>query len=497
MAIKIQGTTVIDNSQNLTLTGTPTFSSNGAVQLPSGTSAQRPTAAAGKIRFNSELGSFEGYDGGAWGEIGGGVTLNAVVTDVLSVTDAEISAVDNNADAIVGWDNTANTLTYLTATQVRSAINVDIAGTDNSTDITLAASADILLALSGQELSFDTQIQNTILAAPTGATGVPTFRTLVAADIPDLSDSYEISGTVSTHESTYNHATFITSAAVTYENLSANGDIGTGATQVAQGDHLHTGVYEPADATIIKQADVDDIPVNGATTVPVSSNWAFDHVAASDPHPGYRLESVNISLTADITGLLPLANGGTNANLTAVNGGAVYSTGSAFAITAAGSSGQVLTSNGASAPTWQTLSGFETTNDDASSSTHYPVTVTTSGGNTARTSSTKLYFVPSSGQFSATSFQTLSDITQKINVHTASSDKIELLRGVEFQWADNGSLSSGVIAQELEQVLPHLVVNNEQGQKTVNYNGIVAYLIETVKSLDKRVKELESYVSIT
>ena len=51
---------------------------------------------------------------------------------------------------------------------------------------------------------------------------------------------------------------------------------------------------------------------------------------------------------------IALNRGGTNANLTAVNGGAVYSTGSALAITAAGTSGQVLTSSGAGAPTWTT-----------------------------------------------------------------------------------------------------------------------------------------------
>ena len=45
---------------------------------------------------------------------------------------------------------------------------------------------------------------------------------------------------------------------------------------IAAASHLHTGVYEPADATILKQADVDDTPVNGATTVPISSNWAYD-----------------------------------------------------------------------------------------------------------------------------------------------------------------------------------------------------------------------------
>ena len=56
-----------------------------------------------------------------------------------------------------------------------------------------------------------------------------------------------------------------------------------------------------------------------------------------------------------------LAHGGTNASLTAVNGGVIYSTASAMAITSAGTAGQVLTSNGASAPTWQTPSsgGFD------------------------------------------------------------------------------------------------------------------------------------------
>ncbi len=44
--------------------------------------------------------------------------------------------------------------------------------------------------------------------------------------------------------------------------------------------------------SLVSTADVDDTPVNGATTDPVSSNWAYDHVAAADPHPGYILESL-------------------------------------------------------------------------------------------------------------------------------------------------------------------------------------------------------------
>ena len=60
---------------------------------------------------------------------------------------------------------------------------------------------------------------------------------------------------------------------------------------------------------------------------------------------------------------LPIANGGTNSTATPTAGGAGYGTGTAYAYTAAGTSGQVLTSNGASAPTWTNpiaLSGTNT-----------------------------------------------------------------------------------------------------------------------------------------
>lgn len=54
--------------------GSPTSTSTGALQLPFGTTAQRPTPATGQVRFNSTLTQFEGYNGTAWGKIGGGAT---------------------------------------------------------------------------------------------------------------------------------------------------------------------------------------------------------------------------------------------------------------------------------------------------------------------------------------------------------------------------------------------------------------------------------------
>jgi hypothetical protein len=89
------------------------------------------------------------------------------------------------------------------------------------------------------------------------------------------------------------------------------------------------------------------------------------------------------SLTADVTGTLPIANGGTNSTATPTNGGVGYGTGTAHAYTAAGTSGQVLTSNGAAAPTWATPAagggGYATVQDEGSALTQR-ATVNFAGG---------------------------------------------------------------------------------------------------------------------
>jgi len=70
-----------------------------------------------------------------------------------------------------------------------------------------------------------------------------------------------------------------------------------------------------------------------------------------------NLSTSAVSLTTDVSGILPLANGGTNASLTAVAGGIVYSGASAMAISSAGSAGQALLSGGTTAPTWFSATG--------------------------------------------------------------------------------------------------------------------------------------------
>ena len=79
---------------------------------------------------------------------------------------------------------------------------------------------------------------------------------------------------------------------------------------------------EAYDATILKEADVDDIAVNGVDTAPISSNWAFDHVAANDPHSTYLLKSqigAAYDTSAELDALF-LAKADVDATITALAG---------------------------------------------------------------------------------------------------------------------------------------------------------------------------------
>ena len=73
-------------------------------------------------------------------------------------------------------------------------------------------------------------------------------------------------------------------------------------------------------------------------------------------------------------------------------------------------------------------------------------------------------------------------------------DKIKLIGGYEFDWNEqskNEGHDVGVIAQEIEEVLPELVSTRNDGYKGVKYEKITALLIEANKELLNRVEELE------
>ena len=141
-------------------------------------------------------------------------------------------------------------------------------------------------------------------------------------------------------------------------------------------------------------------------------------------------------------------------------------------------------------------SGVSITDDNITDASYYPSLFTENSGfqTSAKVSSTKLYFNPSNGTLNATSFNSLSDSTQKTNVVKIenATETLNKIDGVEFDLIESGKHSSGVIAQKLEEILPFLVETNEQGIKSVNYAGLIAYLIESNKELSKRIENLEN-----
>jgi len=108
-----------------------------------------------------------------------------------------------------------------------------------------------------------------------------------------------------------------------------------------------------------------------------------------------------------IIGTVGIASGGTNGTATPTAGAIAYGTGTAYAFSSAGTSGQVLTSNGTGAPTWTSpAANVNIADDTTTNATRYPLfaDVTTGLVATEYTSSTKFQFNPSTGTLTATAF---------------------------------------------------------------------------------------------
>ena len=145
-----------------------------------------------------------------------------------------------------------------------------------------------------------------------------------------------------------------------------------------------------------------------------------------------------------------------------------------------------------------------------SSIVHYPLIVSGVGSVTASITTTSNYFsfTPSSGTLNtnqltvvgvvtATDFNSTSDINLKENVRVIDNalDKVNSISGITFNWIENKKSSAGVIAQEVEQILPEIVQENE-GNKTVNYNGLIGLLVEAIKEQQEQINSLQHRIEL-
>lgn len=87
-------------------------------------------------------------------------------------------------------------------------------------------------------------------------------------------------------------------------------------------------------------------------------------------------------------------------------------------------------------------------------------------------------------------------LKDNIQLITNAVDKVQQIKGVSFDWNSNQSTYEGhdigVIAQDVEKILPEIVTTRDNGYKAVRYEKIVALLIEAVKEQQLQIDELKS-----
>ena len=235
-------------------------------------------------------------------------------------------------------------------------------------------------------------------------------------------------------------------------NLTFNSSTGTlTATEFSGGGSGLTGV----DATTLDSID-------SGSFLRSDANDSFSGVLAGST--GSRIEFANVNTSYDTAGEIPT---GVGAFLAGADNGTSTATPANMNIYSWYGVGFGPTISGQTVPVGQLSHLFNVRNGDAT-------------------------FI---GSLTCVNVNSTSDINLKkdIEVITDATDLIKQLNGVKFAWKKNDEKSVGVIAQEVEKVLPELISEKQDtGEKSVNYSGLVGVLIEAVKELSARVEKLEN-----
>ena len=116
------------------------------------------------------------------------------------------------------------------------------------------------------------------------------------------------------------------------------------------------------------------------------------------------------------------------------------------------------------------------------------------------------YKLDVNGDIQCVALHETSDARLKTNVRqlTGMLEKIDKVRGISFEWneaaeaigATAGQDQIGIVAQELEAILPELVSTPEDGYKSVDYTKLTAVLVEAIKELKLQNQELERRIDV-
>lgn len=95
-----------------------------------------------------------------------------------------------------------------------------------------------------------------------------------------------------------------------------------------------------------------------------------------------------------------------------------------------------------------------------------------------------------SGTFKGSTLQATSDIRKKKDIKEFAPD-LSSIKSYEYTLDDDGKRHVGLIAQEVEKVIPTAISEDDKGMKSLDYNSVVAALVAEVNQLKKEIKELK------
>tara|TARA_R100001594_G_scaffold134101_2_gene175070 strand:- start:3238 stop:6012 length:2775 start_codon:yes stop_codon:yes gene_type:complete len=415
----------------------------------------------------------------------------AVTADAgLTASTAKISDLTDNRVVIVGTsgeleDTTKLTFDGSTLTVVGDASftgNVSVAGTLTSEEKTNIDSIGIVTARTGVRVNSGGLVVTS---------GVSTFSDSVVASSAKVSDLTSgrvvVAGTAGELEDA---STFTFSGGtVTANAFSGDGSALTGITAAGTGaiggltikdESVTVGTAGSVATLDFKGSYISAIATAGASgvaTITVSETPSFTTVNVTGIST--FASSVGINTDLSVTGVTTFAGGVTFQSDT-------------------GTKQWIVKASGAIEPAYN---NFFNIGDTAKQVNNIYTNNLIAGGNiTANgnivgdnsTNITGIAGITASGTVQAGDFDSTSDIRLKTNVQVIENPlaKVIQIEGVSFNWKEDNRPALGVIADQVQKIIPELV--HGDNPKTVNYNGLIGLLIEAVKEQQIQIDELKS-----